>query len=302
MNNSGYNIKRTRTYRNKITNTKIITESDDESEQEINNCKTKQDNNIDSDLELESDNDSNNVEQKSNYNLLNTIKPTSKSLDKEQIKQVMKDEGWYIGKEELSESGFVDEFIDAEENPEDISMARKAFANSIERFKENAKENNAKPNFEAVAKVIENINNLATMPSDNEKIVNSNLGANMEFSQENFNELLNANKVLSANRETMSNRYETLSAKLETVQAALDTTKEENVALKASMDSKLSDAETAVREALSLNITNVDTVVKMMNATPEEATKLALMEKEDSSINQGDSFEAPKDAWADFIK
>jgi hypothetical protein len=134
------------------------------------------------------------------------------SLDKEQIKQVMKEEGWYIGKEELSKSGFVDEFIDAEENPEDISMARKAFANSIEKFKENAKENNAKPNFEAVAKVIENINNLATMPSDNEKIVNSNLGAKMEFNQENFNELLNANKVLSANRETMSNRYETLSA------------------------------------------------------------------------------------------
>jgi hypothetical protein len=79
----------------------------------------------------------------------------------------------------------------------------------------------------------------------------------------------------------------------------LDTKSEEIVALKASMDSKLSDAETAVREALSLNITNVDTVVKMMNATPEEATKLALMEKEDLSINQGDSHNN-KDKNAEF--
>jgi len=74
MNNIQYNTKKTHKYRNKLTKTKIITESDDESEQEITNCKTKLDYNIDSDLELVSDNDTNDSNdrvQNPNYNLLN---------------------------------------------------------------------------------------------------------------------------------------------------------------------------------------------------------------------------------------
>jgi len=57
---------------------------------------------------------------------------------KEEIKDIMKEEGWYIGKDQLEKTGFIDEFIDAEEQPEDLAMAKKAFANSIDKFKENA--------------------------------------------------------------------------------------------------------------------------------------------------------------------
>jgi hypothetical protein len=72
MNNTQYNIKRTHTYRNKITNTKIITESDDESEHDIVNSKTKLNENLDSDLESDTDNIGDTSNEQNKINLLNT--------------------------------------------------------------------------------------------------------------------------------------------------------------------------------------------------------------------------------------
>jgi len=74
MNTTQHNTKRTLRYRNKITNTKIITESDDESEHDDNNYKIKLNNDIDSDLESETynlDNLDNSNDKQNKNNLLN---------------------------------------------------------------------------------------------------------------------------------------------------------------------------------------------------------------------------------------
>jgi hypothetical protein len=75
MNITQHNIKRTRRYRNKITNTKIITESDDETEHDVNNYKIKLNNDIDSDsdsdLESEIDIIDNSNDKQNKNNLLN---------------------------------------------------------------------------------------------------------------------------------------------------------------------------------------------------------------------------------------
>lgn len=144
------------------------------------------------------------------------------------------------------------------------------------------------------SKLIEKLNssNTAAMPSDSEKIVNIEKGANMEFTEENF-------KLLIANRNTLQGRLDSISLQLETVTAALVTKDEEIESLKADIDSKLSGAKaeienykttvsTRLQEASASKVDLV-TALAMVNASSdEEATKLALDANPTQALNQGE--------------
>ena len=166
--------------------------------------------------------------------------------------------------------------------------------------------------FDTLLKSLVNNKPLAAMPSENEKIVNSNIGATMEFSNENFNVLLEQNKVLSANRDTLSARNETLKVQLEEATTALDTKIVEMSALNENlkdMEAKLSevvakteDAETRVREAFACNV-DADTAISMLKANDAlEASKLANdFRSSNGASGQSDAnFKAQEDPWAEF--
>lgn len=229
--------------------------------------------------------------------------------DKTAIKDILAKEGWFIGKEELEPTGFIDEFIIAGDEVSTLALSKKAFAKNMDDFSVKAKEENVRPNLEAVAKVIAQVNNKEnnlggnnadTIPSDNVKLVNSNKGENMEFTEENFNALQAQTKVLVANRDTMTTRYSTLETQVETLTATLDTTKEQFSAYKAESDSKLSEADTKlvntvkstearVKEAFLTNVGSESTILAMISSeTDEGASAIAIAAKDGSSTNQGD--------------
>jgi len=119
---------------------------------------------------------------------------------------------------------------------------------------------------------LDEVTNLATMPSDTEKIVNSKKGNSMEFNKENFKVLGEQVKVLNANRETLSTRSETLKIQLEDANSALD-------AIKSNLseaEAKVREVETRVREAMSEGV-SIDVAIAMLNAnTAEDASRLAI--------------------------
>lgn len=231
--------------------------------------------------------------------------------EKEAIKDIMKEEGWYIGQEEMATTNFVDEFIDSNEDSQELAFAKKAFANSVDSFKAKAKEENAKPNLDIAAKVIQDMGGANTaMPSDNVKLVNSTKGATMEFNEENFNTLLEENKVLNANKQTMATRLNTATTQVEELQAALDTKDAEMSALNKDMDAKLSEAKTdlaaRVQEGMSYALSS-ETITSMMKAeSPEASTAIAMDAKESNGATQSVKDDEPKEsamlAWAEKNK
>lgn len=229
--------------------------------------------------------------------------------DKAAIKDILAKEGWFIGKDELVKTGFVDEFIDSADKASDLALSKKAFTKNMSDFSAKAKEENIKPDFEAVAKAIENMGGIksAAMPSDNEKLVNSNQGVHMTEAE--IQAMQEQSKVLTARVNTLEGRETTLSAEVNNLTSALDTKNDEIKKI----ESKLSETEanqvakitahkTSVKEALSMGIANEKTVLAMMDAdTPEQSSKIALAAKEDSSFNLGDSDGKAQDPWASFI-
>ncbi len=231
--------------------------------------------------------------------------------DQEEILKVMSSEGWYTGKDQLISTGFIDEFIIS---TEEVDVAAKSnFKSAMDRFSAKAKEEGVRPNLDEVKVAILECNdgqcpmvNLATMPSDSEKIVNNTKGATMEFNEDNF-------KVLLANKETLDRRMESFKMQLETATAALETKDEEIKALSAEMTSKLSEANEArknerevvlarLKEASATKV-DVDTAMKMLQASSEEeASKIALDAKSNTNaLNQGEGSQKTS-PWNQFIK
>lgn len=233
--------------------------------------------------------------------LVNTYSKFMKE-DKDKIKSIMKEEGWYIGKEQIQPTGFVNEFLDSDDSIEDIAFAKKSFENSINDFKAKAKAENAKPNLEIAAKAVET---LATMPSDSEKIVNKQEGVNMEFNEENF-------KILAANKKTLDSRLASVQMQLETATAALDSQKEELNALKAESESKLSEAKgelenyksvvaTRLKEASASNV-DASVALAMVDApSEEEASRLALAAKSNTEALKQGNGEQSEDKKSDIL-
>lgn len=233
------------------------------------------------------------------------------SEDKKEIKDILSQEGWYIGRDELEATGFVDEFISGSDEVQPLALSKKAYAQNMDSFSAKAKEENVKPNFEAVARIIENMggSQAETIPSDNVKLVNSNQGETMEFNEDNFKALVQENKVLLENRTTMQKRENTLSIKLENAEAALDAKNEEINALNAGIECKLSEAkdeaeattlamaQTRIKEAFVNGESSEKLILDMISAkTDEDASKLVIEAKESDNINQGDIGDKPKES------
>lgn len=158
---------------------------------------------------------------------------------------------------------------------------------------------------ELINKISNNMGgNTTAIPSLSEKLANSNQGENMEFTQKNFDTLLEQNKVFSANRETMSARLETATAKVENLTAGLEAKEEEVNQLNSKLAEATANAEshkTSVKEAFSMGVASEETILAMMNAeNGEDASKIALNAKEDDSINQGDLKHNNKSPWANI--
>ena len=150
---------------------------------------------------------------------------------------------------------------------------------------------------------------MASMPtaSDSDKIVKKTQGANM--TQEQIEQMQEANKILLANRETLNARIETLLADTTRLSADLDAKKDEIVALQASIESKISEAKaeivaeaaTRVREAIACNV-DADIAIAMLNAdTAEEASKLALKNKESSGATHQNEIQSKTNLWDGYF-
>jgi ClpP class serine protease len=149
---------------------------------------------------------------------------------------------------------------------------------------------------------------LATMPSDNEKIVNSKQGANMEnfmsldMTENNFNTL----KVMVATRnetiKALEEKNANLTTSLDEATAALDTKDTE-------MSTKLSEAKTEatqaavtrLQEAGASNVTSAQTMIAMVQAsTDEEASKLAIESNKEEATQQNET-KAQGSMWDNFL-
>jgi chromosome segregation ATPase len=209
-------------------------------------------------------------------------KKTKKSEN--EIKTMMDNDTYLFGTE-IKDMGFADNIIDTEKSKDKTNAIDTAHTMYKKVQKAMKEEKLSVSALKEQFKLCVGNCSLATMPSDNEKIANSNLGASMEFNIENFNLLVEQTKVLKANKETMSARNETLTMQLEEATTALDTTKaelsqktEKLNGMEAQLSeaiAKTADAETRVREAITLKV-DADTAVKMLVAdTAESASALA---------------------------
>lgn len=233
------------------------------------------------------------------------VKKTGKSLD--EIKQMMDDETYLFGTE-IQDMGFADEVIDTDKEKDKVSAMVFAGYLNDKAYEAMKKEKLSLSDMQQNFKNCVGNCNLAAMPSDNEKIVNSNKGADMEFNEDNFNLLANQNKVYEARIKTLEAREKNLDDELKTTASALDTTKAE-LSKFDGMEAKLSeaeaksaDAETRVREAIECGV-DADTAVSMLQASDAEASsKLANnFRASNGGSGQPDSEVQPKaDAWAEF--
>lgn len=210
------------------------------------------------------------------------VKKTGKSLD--EVKAMM-DADTYLFGSEIQDMGFADEVIDTDKDKDQMTAMHNAKELSQKAYSAMKEEKLSLSDLKSNFKACEGNCTLATMPSDNEKIVNSNIGADMKFNEDNFNLLMEQNKVFQANRDTMTARNETLTAKLSDATAVLDITKTELATAKADLEAnseklsdavaKLEDAETRVAEAIACSVDS-DTAIAMLKAnSKEEASKLA---------------------------
>lgn len=135
------------------------------------------------------------------------VDKTGKSLV--EIKQMMGDETFLYG-EEMLKQGFVDEIISVEKNTSK-EEARLNYENEfkacLSSSKEHCKINGYNGDLE------EALNTLATMPS-NEKIVNQNLGEDMQVSKEEFDAIKSKYDALEASNKDVTADLAEMTAKL----------------------------------------------------------------------------------------
>ena len=150
------------------------------------------------------------------------------------------------------------------------------------------------------AKVGLNNDEVATMPTaSSDKIVNSNIGESMKFDRNNmdateayFNSLVESKQHLNENVKLLNEKNIALTSQLEATKESLEAQREVAKTAKEAFEvekSKMAEAETRVREAISLNL-DAETAVEMLQAeTAEEASKLALKKNESNgSTSQAD--------------
>lgn len=240
------------------------------------------------------------------------------NISQEEILKVMSSEGWYVGKEQIAGTNFIDSFID-EENGVEVS-AKANYRKAMSRFSAKAQEDNVKPNFDEVKASIMECND-GKCPSANigstfvptasvsESLISDNsteikTGADMKFdgTEEQFNALM-------ANKQTLASRNDTLKLNLQTANTALEAKGDELTQLVASHTVELSEAagkldsfkaETTTRlQEASTSKVSIAVALEMVNAdSKEDASKLALEASESNSATfQGDN-NKPDSPWA----
>jgi len=145
---------------------------------------------------------------------------------------------------------------------------------------------------------------MAAMP-DNTKIANSIKGANMNFSQENFD-------ILLSEKATMSEKLTELETKVEENFAALEAKNAEMTVLKADMEAKLSEAiadkakfeeeaQTRVREAFACGV-NVDVAIEMLKAeNADKASIIALRANQSNGGSHQGNMASGSNPWGEFF-
>ncbi len=211
--------------------------------------------------------------------------------DKDEILKLMSDESWYIGKQQMIDLGFIDEFI-ATEGEVDV-LAKNNFKSAMARFSAEAKEKEIKVDFDKVKLAILSCSdgkcpmgdNHIAMPSENVKLAkNSNTGADMEFNKENFDLLNEQGKVFALRINTLETREKNFKAQLDEYASTLDAKEGEMSAMNeklADVESKLSeveakfaDAETRVNEAMECGVDAVTLTAMLKADSHEDASKL----------------------------
>lgn len=160
--------------------------------------------------------------------------------------------------------------------------------------------------FDALLKSLQKNNGSTFVPSASiaENTKKNNQGADMEFNQSNFDILLESRSHLNGNIQALTEKLAELTTALEAKESELD-------ALVASHTTKLSEAETKLvdfkaevqtrlLEAKQTGVT-FDTALAMVNAsTAEEASKIALDEKESNGRTHQENMSHKEDLWADI--
>ena len=241
------------------------------------------------------------------------------SESKEEIDDILSKEGWYIGKDQLEATGFVNEFIDDRNEKINISDAKMMYNSVIEKISAKAEAQHIKPNASFIKDEIVKCNDgkcpienkVASMPSasDGVKIEKITLGANMKFDRNDLDTTEQTFNALVANRDTMASRNDVIKMQLETAESALEAKESEISSIKADFESKLSEAETAkesgivearasfmaeaetrIQEAMTENA-SAETIMAMLKAETAEEASTILNEARESegSFNKGDS-------------
>lgn len=237
---------------------------------------------------------------------------------KDEILDIMSKEGWYIGQDQLDGTGFVDEFIPDNNTRIELASARATYTAVTKEISARAEKDGVSHNFEEVKASIMQCNDgkcpmdklsdktLEASPtaSVRQEQKNNQIGADMKFDREDLESTEQTFNALVANRDTMKNRFDTVNMKLETAETALEAKTDEVNALKADMETQLSEAEqakieaietvkaeiaTRVSEAITEGV-DAEVAVAMINAeTAEEASKLVISAKEsDGAITKAD--------------
>ena len=225
----------------------------------------------------------------------------------DEVLEMFTKDTYYVGKEELESTNIFTEILEEplESDIETKKQASNGFASAKKDFVAQVEKNNYVPDFAKVAKVIDEVEILATMPSDDEKIVNQIKGEGMEYNEENFNILTEQNKVFTARITTLNSRVANLTDDNTALQTSLDakTTELKGMSDKLSEAKKEAKVEVAARltEANASNVTSIDTMIAMVNAdTEEDASKIAIDASKSESLKQTETKVSSK-PWDDFL-
>ena len=206
---------------------------------------------------------------------------------KKEIRADMTKEMWYIGEEQLLESGFVDEIIDGTYVDDDLGEGNKtqseikaSYEEHVQTYKVEYEKHNIETNFNKVEKSIKSCKGNCTLVEKptkeiSESKIDNNTGATMTV-EEVQAELNTANNSIS----TQKSEIDTLKAEVQTQKEQNDTLAQGIIDLKAKFEEDKKAYKTEVKDivtsAYKMQV-DVDTAVKMVGAeTVADANQILI--------------------------
>ncbi|MBL0707461.1 MAG: Clp protease ClpP [Sulfurimonas sp.] len=218
------------------------------------------------------------------------------------ILDIMAKEGWYIGREQLEKTNFVDEFILTDNETQTIN--KEDYTGAMARFSAKAIEQQINPDLEMTRKSILDCNDgqcpmvassEVSVPtaSDSEKPEEIKKGNTM--TKEEVSAIQAQNKILMLNRDTLKARIETLEVENK---VALDS----NRAAVVNFENQLSEIQqvmqSRIREAFATNVASEPTILAMILANNDkDSSEIAIAAKSNTeSLNQGETLDVKKES------